>query len=316
MPRKNTPSSVMYAQLKRLGISNKSAAELLLNTSLSFDGHTLTSRIEDSSQLTRRVVHVNPGDIPLGMFNNFQLTCPQLYHRIMAKLIQRSRGDEEAATRELTDALRGEGAESMLEALEECGVDSSMYRNMLAYIDHADLAQPQDRALLLLMLMVVTGCTGRPNTASIIVVEYATNVLGADFHTAQTIINTPPASAQPASDMLLGLVRVIDGSIRRNAQMHVLNPKGTTIGLIPVDRHVVTDVDEDVSRNHARVWRQGGRWLIQDLGSTNGTRVISGADGTQTQVLPAPAEPVELEVTDVVCLGATTRFFVLPIMGA
>lgn len=316
MASKNTPSYVMYTQLKRLGISNRSAAAQLLNTSLSFDGHTLTGRIEDSSQLTRRVVHVAPGELPLSMFNSFQLVCPQLHQTILTKHIAKHHDDQQAAIDEICATLRGEAANSMVEALESYGIDASMYRNLLAYIDHAELPQPQDRSLLLLMLLVVTGCTANPRTASLIVVEYATNVLGGDFHTAQTIINTPPASANRNVDLLLGLVRVTDGSIRRNAQMHLLSPEGTTIGLIPDDRHVVTDVDDDVSRNHARIWREDGQWFVQDLGSTNGTYVISSTSGSQIEVPPAPGAPVELNVTDTLCLGTTTRFLTLPIMGS
>jgi len=188
-----------------------------------------------------------------------------------------------------------------------------MYRNMLVYIDHADLDQPQDRSLMLLMLFVVTGCTGNPHTASVIVVDYATNVLGSDYHTAQTIFCTPTADSTDDRSITLGLVRIVDGHILKDTPMHVLSPAGTTIGLMPNARHTVIDVGEDVSLEHARIWREDGSWLVRDLASTNGTRIIRHESG---EVVTVGNEPVAIDVTDTVCLGATTRFLVLPIMEA
>lgn len=311
MPRKNTPSSTMYRQLKRLGIPNHEAARILLNTSLVFDGKTIAPRIEDSSQLTRRIVHVEPGEIPVGMFNNFQLVCPQLLRRALARVASVRHCDEEQAALRLTETLRTTASEQMLDALSTCGIDTAMYRNVLVYIDHVDLAQPQDRALLLLMLLVVTGCTGNPHTASHTVVDYATNILGSDYHTAQTVFCTPSTDPAERDETTLGLVRVIDGHILKDTPLHVLNPAGTTIGLMPRARHTVIDVGDDVSREHARIWREGGRWLIRDLDSTNGTRVISYSS---REVVEVRDEPVELSVTDTLCLGSSTRFLVLPIM--
>jgi hypothetical protein len=301
----------MYRQLKRLGISNHDAARMLLNTSLAFDGKTLAARIEDSSQLTRRVVHVEPGEIPVGMFNNFQIVCPQLHRRILSRMCSERGRSEEQGALDLTDALRTTGSTEMLAALATCGIDGVLYRNMLVFIDHADLARPQDRSLLLLMLLVVTGCTGNPHTASIIVIDYATNVLGADYHTAQTVFCTPTSEAEEGGGTALGLVRITDGHILKGTPMHVLNAAGTTVGLMPKARHTVVDVGEDVSLEHALIWRENGRWLIRDLTSTNGTRIIRRDSG---EVIEVGDAPIELVVTDTVCLGATTRFLVLPMM--
>ena len=57
-----SPSSILYAQLKSLGISYHDAAMTLLKTDLSFAGRPLASRIEERSQLSRRIVHVAPGE--------------------------------------------------------------------------------------------------------------------------------------------------------------------------------------------------------------------------------------------------------------
>ena len=55
--------------------------------------------------------------------------------------------------------------------------------------------------------------------------------------------------------------------------------------------------DPTVSRRHARLRRQGDRWLLADLGSTNGTRL----NGWRL------AEEVELRAGDRVSFG-TARY--------
>ena len=317
MERIGTPSVVMYAKLKEYGISNRDAATTLLNASLTFDGRTLKDRIDESSQLSRRIVHTNPGDIPIGLFNSFAVSCPQILRTSLRKMAtMRFGGSEEQARQLLAEDLVGDSFTRMTQGLQACNVDESLYRNMCAYIRHADLPSEEDRLLLYLMLFVVVGCTGNPQTASIMVVDYATNVLGADFHTAQTVINTSSIPGVAPADVLLGLVRVVDGHIKAGSKMHVMSPEGTEIGLLPTARHIVSDVDEDVSRSHALVWRANGRWYIQDLHSTNGTTVISGTTGSEVSVEPEPSAPVEIAATDLICLGSTTRFMVMPVMGA
>lgn len=55
----------------------------------------------------------------------------------------------------------------------------------------------------------------------------------------------------------------------------------TVIGRLP--ECDVTLNDASVSRKHARITRQGDRWMVEDLGSTNGMRV-NGAQVGQSQL--------------------------------
>ena len=54
--------------------------------------------------------------------------------------------------------------------------------------------------------------------------------------------------------------------------------------------------EECVSRRHAQLWREGGRWFLRDLGSSNGTRV----NGTRV------VERVEVRPGNRVSLGGAT----------
>ena len=327
MARKSTPSSIMYGELKRLGLSNYETASILMNTQLTFDGQPLKSRIDESSQLSRRIVHTEPGEIPRGLFNNFQISCPRMARMLIDRwAISRCGGDTDKASAELTESLTGPAAKQMFDALVERGIDGAVLRNMISYIAHADLPDEKDRFTLALMMFVATGCLGNPRAASIVVIDYATEVLGADFQTAQTVVSAFVQPDELQDEPLLGLVRLVDGKIKAQTSIHVLNPEGTEIGLLPQAKHAIADVGSDASRRHARIWREEKRWLVEDLDSTNGTCVISGATGEETIVAPPRAlrdkdkssedQPaaVELAATDILLLGATTQFMVLPVM--
>lgn len=317
MIRAESPSAVLYAALKECGLSNREAATLLLNTNLTFDGRQLQERIDESSQLSRRIVHTMPGEVPASLFGDFTHTCPALESRLLDRLAaSRRTAPDQQPWQTLENRLVGSYAPAMERALDACGIDASLYHNMVGYIEQADLPHEEHRARLHLMMLVITGCLGDPKTASDTVVAYATERLGADFHTAHTITCSDRLDTTPAVELELGLVRVMDGSIKAGSRIWPLDPAGTGIGLLRDSASDITDVGIDVSRRHARVWREGGRWLLQDLGSTNGTRVISGSDGTETAVGTTPDQAVEIAATDTVCLGATTRFLVMPVLGS
>ena len=307
----------MYGKLKEAGISNRDAARLLLNTSLSFDGRLLADRIEESSQLSRRIVHTAPGEIPIGLFNSFSLCVPQLEQHLLRRLaLTRFDGSESKARAELLERASGPWARSMEKVLYANSLDDALYHNMCAYIAHADLSEERRRCLLYLMLFVITGCTGNPKTAAILTVDYATNVFGADFHTIQSVITAAEQPDDVTADIVLGLVRVSNGHIKAGSHLHMLHPDGTEIGLLPTARHTVTDVDEDVSRSHALIWREDGQWFLRDLNSTNGTHLILGSTGEELQVPSSTDARVALSPTDIICLGSTTRFIVMPILGS
>ena len=312
---KETPSMVMYAALKRFGMSNREAANLLLNTRLTFDGKMVQDRIDESSQLSRRIVRTTPGELPIGLFNDFHLTCPRLANTLVDNIaLKQCSGDTAKATQKLMEAFSTTLAWSMADALTASGIDAFMYRNMVSYIGHVELSKESGRIVLHTMLFVITGCTGDPRTASLLTIDYATNFLGADYHTAPTVIGNMPTQDDSQTNIGLGLVRIVDGFVKSGSNMHVLDPGGTEIGLMPQTKHTVSDVGEDASRRHALVWKQADAWLIKDLGSTNGTRIISGSTGAETTLEPN-GNPVPVSPTDVICLGATTRFLVMPVLA-
>lgn len=94
---------------------------------------------------------------------------------------------------------------------------------------------------------------------------------------------------------------------------------GSTVGAIATGPGAITNVGPDVSRMHARIWYEDDRWLCQGLGSTNGTVVISGENGTAICIEPprnrraswADYPPYEIRDGDTLCFGQITKFRVL-----
>ena len=68
------------------------------------------------------------------------------------------------------------------------------------------------------------------------------------------------------------------------------------------------DPQTKISRRHARIWRDGNNYLVEDLGSSNGTVVIPVVSET---VRLLPHQPRVLANGDKIRLGDTTLHFAL-----
>jgi serine/threonine protein kinase len=68
------------------------------------------------------------------------------------------------------------------------------------------------------------------------------------------------------------------------------------------------DPQTKISRKHARIWREGTNFLVEDLGSSNGTIVLPAVKETVRLV---PHQPFTLNNGDKIKLGDTTLHFVV-----
>ncbi|HEY0049535.1 MAG TPA: FHA domain-containing protein, partial [Pyrinomonadaceae bacterium] len=68
------------------------------------------------------------------------------------------------------------------------------------------------------------------------------------------------------------------------------------------------DPQTKISRRHARIWREGDKFLIEDLGSSNGTILLTKQSDP---VRLLPQQPRALAHGDKLKLGDTTLHFVL-----
>lgn len=302
----------MYADFRGFGgIAHRDAALILLDGKISIGGKTIEERIGDRTFLSREVVHARPASIPSKLFSDFTVSAKTMTARLIA-----ARGGRQAGCSEVIAHYRGTAATIMRDALDACGIDPMPYGNAVRKVMSLHLERESDRALLLVMLFLVTGCLADPARAIETVGAFAESELSASL---DTLVADEAAHGAPASrpaEQRLGLVRIVDGAFRPPIRELSCKPEGTVIGCLPDGPDSIADVDADVSRRHALIWREGDRWFVRDLASTNGTTVISGADRTARRVDgDEHAEPFEIRNSDILCLGATTRFLVMRLSG-
>lgn len=101
----------------------------------------------------------------------------------------------------------------------------------------------------------------------------------------------PPATS-PAAHAHPGTIRVTDGPLAGTSLM--LSGAPVTFGRAPDNTIVIND--DFASSRHARISAQNGAWVLEDLGSTNGTIV----DGTRMTT------PVRLRIGTRITIGHTT----------
>ncbi len=311
-----TPSSVLYTDFRQFGgIAHRDTAQIVLNGSALYGGKPLRQRVDDKTFLSREIVHARPHALPPELFSDFASSA----QRLCARLITAHGGGADGSSAVIAH-YRGPAAHVMAEALEATDIDAAPYHNMVRKIMSLTIEPESDRALLLVMLFVITGCLASPAAAINAIDAFANVALSISLDTLVAAHGATADVPAPSATPHLGLIRLVDGAFRPPIYRLSASAEGTILGCLPSGPSTIADVDPDVSRNHARIWCDGMRWFIADLGSTNGTRVISGADkslhdlasskGARMQGVDV-SEPFEISNSDIICLGATTRFLVM-----
>ena len=164
----------------------------------------------------------------------------------------------------------------MEESLSACGHDALVYRNACARVAGAGELDSRSRATLPVLLFIAAGVTADPALAASEARGYADRRLGASVRTPPPSIVKGRKRAESPAPEGLGLLRAVGSCAKPPIYEVSRGPEGTVIGSIPCDGDSVADVGPDVSRRHARVRLVDGQWLLEDLGSTNGTWVVPG----------------------------------------
>lgn len=305
-----TPCGVLFDVFKRKGgISHKELAGLLLSDRPLSDGRSASSRASDRTWLSHFIVHAPVGSLQPGYFRDWGLAA----QRIMSRL--RQHGPRSMTFEKIIDLVCSEGCELMCAALAACYQNVQLYRNALARFSKGQGHTTGEHAEALLVLFVAVGCSAQVRMAIDYALEYVDKNLGGRMGTPESApVNNAEAGASGAADDVpraLGLVRVSDGYL--TGDIHWIDPvgAGAVIGAVATGTADISDVEEDVSAEHACVGWDAGRscWLLRDLGSTNGTRLVSGASGEEK--LLDPREAAELYPGDEITLGTSTTFVVM-----
>lgn len=314
---RETPRSVLFADLKQFGcMSYTDAATLLLNDLPIFGGISPRARLSDRTFLSRSVVHVSPTDPHEELFGDLPQASLTLFGRIQrgARLTRDQVGDH----------YRTQAAAQMMDALVAWGMDANLYQGTLQRIARLDLPDEDDRQPLYLLLFVATGCLQNVRDAVQVLDDFSDRKLAAALLSTQSATDLSRWNlGTPALTERMGLLRMVDGAAK--LPVHELNPGpgGTVVGSLPPEQEAITDVGPDVSRRHLRIWYSGGVWYAQGLGSTNGSWLVSGADGS-VRVIEEPrarraqgqqAQPVPIKDGDYLRLARSTEFMVMKVVS-
>lgn len=304
MARMERPRQVVFNLLKSTwGIEHRETLDLL-------GTDYVASRYDDSRKTARcrEIVNIEPERYVPGTFRPFGETAPTLVSLMHAA----RRGPK--TNGEIVGYFSGEAAGAMRAALDRYGLDGVLFSNTVSDIANDARLSDTDKAHLLVLLFCAAGCTGDV-PAAVDETLAANTVMGARFTTYQADEGAQLAGLDEPTEF--ALLRVDPGG---RGGRHVLStgPGGTVIGRQATEVGSIADVDMQVSKRHARVWRDDdGAWWVQGLGSTNGTVLIDGATRETVVVEPPAAEragaepaPVPLRLGDTLVLAGTTQFWV------
>ncbi len=280
------------------------------------DGRSPQSRVSDRTWVSRFIVHAPVDASQERLFRDFGVAA----QRIMDRLRSGRPGSWTCA--EILDMVCGEPGEAMARALDACHENVRLYRNALARMCDGEGYTVGERTEAAMVLFVAAGCTADVGRAVDYTMEYIRCSMGGRLGTPTSCpVSLDPRKIQVdlALPHVLGFVRIVDGVVAGAPHWVSSDSEGVEIGALATGVDDITDVDGDVSAHHARVWHEPdatgedgrpatgpGRWMLSDLGSSNGTAVVDG-DGAEPRRIEG-GEAVEVHPGDEIRLGRGTTF--------
>ena len=131
----------------------------------------------------------------------------------------------------------------------------------------------------------------------------------------QPIAQPGVAAVKPAAAAVPTAKLMIEGTSELNMPVYSLQKDQNLVGRRDPMSNIFPEIDlskydpqTKISRRHARIWRDGTNYLVEDLGSSNGT-VLASAIGEGIKLLPH--KPQVLSHGDKLKIGDTTLHFVV-----
>lgn len=316
-PSQPTPCSEFFGFMKKHGgISYKDLAKMILSGHPLSDGQSPASRVNDRSWVSRYVVHAPVGALQKDFFCPFSISAPRIVARLKAKK------GKSFSSEQIMDLICGEEAESIIDALAGFHQNIPLYRNTMYRILNEKGFTDYERAEIAMVLFAAAACTGNVRFAVECAIDFSKSIHGVGMSTPMlTPVDSGDVEAGSGSNArvmstTLGLMRMMDGYVVGNTHW-IDSCKGTLeIGAMAMDDDALNDVGMDVSAHHARITRaEDGTWMIEDLGSSNGTFVTDGVTGVESRVIATDAGAhggvIEIHPGDELRFGTTTTFAVV-----
>ncbi len=300
--KEQTPCGVMFDLLKRQGgITHQELADLVLSSRPLPNGRSPRDLARDRSWLSHNVVHAESWALSPRYFCDWGSAAARILGRL------RSRHRRALTADEVILVLAGEPGRAMDRALEQSRQDARLYRNAIERLEGEEGLVPGERAEALLVLFVAAGCSGDAREAVSYVMDYARAALGRP-------VGTPTVSpvkaegtgerAMPATR--LGLIRVENGYVTGGPHWLPSSGESVEIGALAMGEGDITDVGAGVSGRHLRLWRDENEgWLVEDLGSKNGTELVDGASRRRVRLEAGASAPLR-PADELVLAGDTT----------
>lgn len=308
----HTPCEVLFDTLKRRGgIAHKDLAALILSNRPLNDGRSPQEHAKDRTWLSHVIVHAPVGASQERYFADYGTAAVRIVNQLQSRRSRPMNADG------ILQMLTGDCAEQMQRALALCHQQPSLYRNALARLAEQGGVAPDARAESCMVLFVAAGCSADAQRAVSYAVAYAASRDEASVSTPEAfaVERTQDSSgvagnSRAEGNRTLGLVRVVDGYVSGDVHW-VHNPsQGIVIGAFAMGPDDVSDVGEDVSAHHLRIWRNAnGVWIVEDLGSTNGSLLVDAATGNKIVLSPRKAHAIH--AGDELVLAGNTTFSVI-----
>lgn len=299
MPRRQTPLEVMFSLFKTsFTLSHRTLAELLLSDLPLTNGQPTAQMAQDTSWLSRTIVHSQPGSLEDRYFADWSCASNQILHKLQEKGY--SNTDIYTMIAAATDA--------MAQALSACGRNGLLYRNAASRLVGCQ-SDKDNRALISIALVVSTACWCEPARAIAYIrdrFEFAEN---ARSFTPSSISFCPCDLKQTDTEHAIGLIRIDSELVIGGPYVIEPSAMGSIIGALALEDGAVTDVGLDVSARHLRIFAENNAWYAQDLGSTNGTYLVEASNGKKLDI--SSGVPAQLHPGDTLRLGLSTTFAVV-----
>lgn len=303
-----TPCGALFDVMKKhASISYKELAGLILSNRPLSDGRSPISRVGDRTWISRFIVHAPAGSLQERYFCD----CGVAALRVMARL--RSRANRPMRGSDVLVMLRDQGIPEMTAALSRIGEDASVLRNVFDRLVCGSGYSEDERADVAMVLFISAGCMGSARKAAAFALEYAQTSHGGRLAATPAIMmrddDAEDAREIEPLPLSLGLLRVVDGYVKGSPHWVDPGSKEIEIGALALGDGDIADVGAGVSAHHARLVREGAAWFVRDLGSTNGTEIVSGATGERMIVHEGSTS--RLSAGDRLVLGDDTVFIVI-----
>src|SRR2546426_2708441 len=132
----------------------------------------------------------------------------------------------------------------------------------------------------------------------------ADDIFCAHCGTRQPLAAAQLAAARPTAKLIVTGTTELDASFLLQKDSNLLGRTDPLSNIFPEVDLSRFDPQTKVSRRHARIWREGETFLVEDLGSVNGTVV-------NDVIRLEPRQPRPLDSGDRIRLGETTVHFLL-----